>query len=143
MKIAGVSLIAVANPTPAPASRHFRGVATSRSPTTSSARTALIRPNVIVSRIGSSQLTSGSATASAHHRGQPCRSATGASSQYVASARATTLTAVNTAAAASNGSSASGRSSSAAKGGYVKPRDPCTLSGREYEYRSCPDPHQR
>ena len=117
MKMAGVSLIAVASPMPTPAHRLPRGTATSRSPTTSRASTRLIWPNVSVSRIGSSQLTSGSARARAYHRGTRCSATNGDTSQYTVTVSAAAETATNSPAATPNGSTASGRSTSAANGG--------------------------
>src|SRR2546421_12655886 len=120
MKIAGVSLIAAASPTPTPANFDPLGTSRSTSPTTSAASSRLIWPKVTVSRIGSSVVINGSARASTYQRGQPCRSATGKTSQIVVTTSAARLASSIVVVTAPSGTHAIGDISRAANGGDVK-----------------------
>jgi hypothetical protein len=82
----------------------------------------LIWPNVTVSRTGSNTLTSGMARHTANQRGQPCRSATGMTSQAVVITTATAEATHMISMAWNTDIQAIGYITSAANGGYVKPR---------------------
>ena len=77
----------------------------------------LIWPKVIVSRLGSMAKTSGTARPTAYQRGQPCRSATGATSHHVVTTVARTVMAVSMAMVTPTGMPASGRIRMAVNGG--------------------------
>jgi hypothetical protein len=91
MKMPGVSLIAVARPTPTPAMLRLYRTRNSRSAATRNSRTALTWPNRKVSRSGSNATASAAAMPSTNHGDQPRRRASGSTSQYSTATAATTV----------------------------------------------------
>src|SRR6266536_323601 len=117
MNTPGVSLTAVASPTPTPAQRLPFDTPNSTSPATSAISNVLTWPNVSVSRTGSNEIARHTATANANHGVHPWRRTSGAMNHQVSSAVVSTVATLATTTTSGNGRYAIGAMTSPANGG--------------------------